>query len=333
MALTTLWFIVIAVLFTGFLFLEGFDYGTMILMPFIGKTDQEKRIIINTIGPVWDGNEVWLLSAGGAIFAAFPNWYATMFSGFYLALFLILVGLIFRAVAFEFRSKIDRPKWKKQWDFALFFGSLIPGLLWGVAFANLLKGVPIDGDMEFVGNFFSLLSPFTLLAGVTLLAVFIYHGAVYLTLKTTKTLLKRAQKAAVKAGLVLIGLWVLLLVMTVITFGGIKPVVIVSLLIATLLVLGSYYFTLKQKSGKAFILSGLGIASVVASIFLGLFPNVMVSSLNEAYNLTVRNASSSPYTLKVMTIVALTLVPIILAYQIWSYWIFRKRLTGDKLEY
>lgn len=333
MELSTLWFILIAVLFVGFFFLEGFDYGTMILLPFIGKTDTEKRIIINSIGPVWDGNEVWLLTAGGAIFAAFPNWYATMFSGFYLALFLILVALIFRAVAFEFRSKIDSANWKKYWDLALFLGSLIPALLWGVAFANLLKGVPIDGTMEYVGNFFDLLSPYTLLAGVTGLALFIYHGAVYLTLKTTDTVLKRSNEIALKVGIVAIVLWALLMVLSLFTFEGIKPLVVVILILATVAVLASYFFMRQKKSGSAFIANGIAIVFVVAAVFLGLFPNVMVSSLDTAYNLTVTTASSSPYTLKVMTIVALTMVPIVLAYQAWSYWVFRKRVTGDKLEY
>jgi len=333
MELSTLWFILIAVLFIGFFFLEGFDYGTLILMPFIGKTDVERRIIINTIGPVWDGNEVWLLTAGGAIFAAFPNWYATMFSGFYLALFLILVALIFRSVAFEFRSKIDSVRWKKAWDLALFLGSAIPALLWGVAFANLLKGVPIDADMEYVGNFFNLLSPYTLVAGLTGLAVFIYHGAVYISLKVTGVLLKRSQEIALKVGLVAIGLWVVLLVLSLLTFDSVRPLVAVTLVLGTLAVLASYYFMRKEKSGKAFIANGIAIVFVVASIFLGLFPNVMVSSINEAYNLTITSASSSPYTLKVMTIVALTMVPIVLVYQAWSYWVFRKRVTGDKLEY
>lgn len=333
MELSTLWFILIAVLFVGFFFLEGFDYGTMILLPFIGKTDTEKRIVINSIGPVWDGNEVWLLTAGGAIFAAFPNWYATMFSGFYLALFLILVALIFRAVAFEFRSKIDSANWKKYWDLALFLGSLIPALLWGVAFANLLKGVPIDGTMEYVGNFFDLLSPYTLLAGVTGLAVFIYHGAVYLTLKTTDTVLKRSNEIALKVGIVAIALWALLMILSLFTFDGIKPLVVVVLVLATVAVLASYFFMRQKKSGRAFIANGIAIVFVVAAVFLGLFPNVMVSSLDTAYNLTVTTASSSPYTLKVMTVVALTMVPIVLAYQAWSYWVFRKRVTGDKLEY
>lgn len=333
MELSTLWFILIAVLFVGFFFLEGFDYGTMILMPFIGKTDTDKRIVINAIGPVWDGNEVWLLTAGGAIFAAFPNWYATMFSGFYLALFLILVALIFRAVAFEFRSKIHSETWKKYWDLALFLGSLIPALLWGVAFANLVKGVPIDGNMEYVGSFFDLLSPFTLLAGVTGLALFTYHGAVYLMLKTTETVLARSTELAKKIGLVAIGLWVLLLVAALFTLDGVKPLVVVALILASVAVVVSYLMVRKDKGGIAFIANGLAIALIVVAFFTGLFPNVMISSLDTAFNLTVTNASSSPYTLKVMSVVALTLVPVVLAYQAWSYWIFRKRVTKDKLEY
>ncbi|MBC7960115.1 MAG: cytochrome d ubiquinol oxidase subunit II, partial [Vallitaleaceae bacterium] len=282
---------------------------------------------------VWDGNEVWLISAGGAIFAAFPNWYATMFSGFYLALFAILVALIFRAVAFEFRSKVESLKWRKSWDMALFLGSLIPALLWGVAFANLVKGVPIDGDMEYIGNFFNLLSPYTLLAGLTGLAIFIYHGAVYISLKTTGEILKRSQSAAKKVGIAAITLWGLLLIFSLFTLDAVKGLAVITLIIATLAVLVSYYFMLKGKSGKALISNGIGIMAAVASLFIGLFPNVMVSSLNPLFNLTVTNASSSPYTLKVMTFVAITMIPIVLAYQIWSYYVFRKRVTGDKLEY
>jgi len=332
MELSTVWFGLIAVLFVGFFFLEGFDYGSLILMPFIGKTDTERRIVINTIGPVWDGNEVWLLTAGGAIFAAFPNWYATMFSGFYLALFLILVALIFRAVAIEFRSKVDHVKWKSFWDMCLFLGSLLPGLLWGVAFANLIKGVPINADMDYVGTFFSLLSPFTLIAGITGLAIFIYHGAVYISLKTTDLILARAKDMAKKSGAILIILWLVFLIGIVLTFEA-KFSVIMTLSLTTVSVLGSYYFIFKDKSHISLALNGLAIVSAVASLFLGLFPNVMVSSIDTAHNLTVKNASSSPYTLKVMTIVAVTLVPIVIAYQAWSFWVFRKRVTKDKLEY
>ncbi len=196
MDLQTLWFILIAVLFTGFLFLEGFDYGVGILLPFVARNDHERRIVINSIGPVWDGNEVWLLTAGGAMFAAFPNWYATLFSGFYLALFLILIALIVRGVAFEFRSKDDRPQWRSLWDGAIFIGSLVPALLWGVAFGNILRGLAIDASMTYVGSFFDLLNPYALITGVVLLGLFILHGALFLQLKTDGVIRERVEHIA-----------------------------------------------------------------------------------------------------------------------------------------
>lgn len=334
MELNVLWFILVAVLFTGFFFLEGFDYGTMILMPFLGKKDIDRRILINTIGPVWDGNEVWLLTAGGAMFAAFPNWYATMFSGFYLALFLILIALIFRGVAFEFRHKVDSVKWRKGWDLALFLGSLLPALLFGVAMANLLQGVPIDANMEFVGTFFSLLSPYTLLVGVMGLVFFTYHGSVFISLKTTGELMKNANALGKKLGIGSLILWAFVVVYSAIAIDGATKVpVIVSVVLATVALGASVYFTTKEKVGKAMIANCVTVLTVVSALFTALFPNVMVSSLDTAYNLTVSNASSSPYTLKVMTVVALTLVPVVLVYQGWTYWVFKKRVTGDKLEY
>ena len=196
MTLNTLWFVLIGVLFTGFFFLEGFDYGVGILLPFLGKNDEERRAIINTIGPFWDGNEVWLITAGGAMFAAFPNWYATMFSGFYLALVLMLLALIVRGVAFEFRSKDRSPRWRAWWDWLIFAGSLVPALLWGVALANIVRGVPIDANMQYVGGFWNLLNPYALVAGLVSLIVFTLHGAIFLTLRTTDQVLERAQRAA-----------------------------------------------------------------------------------------------------------------------------------------
>jgi cytochrome bd ubiquinol oxidase subunit II len=196
MNLNILWFILIVVLLTGFFFLEGFDYGVGMLLPFLGKSDEERRILASTIGPFWDGNEVWLLTGGGAMFAAFPNWYASMFSGFYLALLLMLVALILRGVAFEFRNRDARPAWHRFWDWMIFVGSALPGLLWGVAIANLIEGVPIDAHMNYTGGFFNLLNPFALLGGIAFVAMFLLHGAIFLTLKTEDTLFDRAQTAA-----------------------------------------------------------------------------------------------------------------------------------------
>ena len=322
MELNVLWFILISVLFTGFFFLEGFDYGAMILLPVLGKNDEDRRMMINAIGPFWDGNEVWLLTAGGAIFAAFPNWYATMFSGFYLALFIILVALIFRGVAFEFRGKIESKKWKSVWDTALMVGSLLPAILFGVAFGNLLKGVPIDGSMEYVGNFFNLLSPFTLIAGITSLAFFLFHGALFLTLKTSGDLVNRAKKLSFNLGIGALVLWVVLIGMALFSVTkhmGLLAAAFGVITVVALLV--SLFFVRKEKMGRAFIFSGVAILTAVSSFFAALFPCVMISSLNPEFNLTIAKASSSPYTLKIMTIVALTLVPVVLAYQAWSYWV------------
>ncbi|MGE4272257.1 MAG: cytochrome d ubiquinol oxidase subunit II [Desulfitobacterium sp.] len=334
MDLNILWFVLIAVLFVGFFFLEGFDYGVGILLPFMGKNDPERRVVINTIGPVWDGNEVWLITAGGAIFAAFPNWYATLFSGFYLALFFILVALIIRGVAFEFRSSDRSPRWRSAWDGGIFIGSLLNAILWGVAVTNLLRGVPINGEMQYVGTFFDLLSPYALIGGLTTLCLFTLHGALYLTLKTEGEMVQRAWGIAKTVSSLALVVLVVLAGMTYFqtdlyaSFGA-----TVGILVCAVAMVVTVLLTYQKKSGKAFIASGLTIASLVASVFFGLFPRVMVSSLNPEWSLNIYNASSSPYTLKIMTIVALTMVPIVIAYQAWSYWVFRKRVTAKNVHY
>lgn len=331
MTLNTLWFILIGVLFTGFFFLEGFDYGVGILMPFLGKKDEERRTLLNTIGPFWDANEVWLLTAGGAMFAAFPNWYATLFSGFYLALFLMLLALIVRAVAFEFRSKDKDPRWRSLWDWCIFFGSFVPALLWGVAMSNLIRGVPIDGNMQYVGGFFNLLNPYALLGGLAGLGVFTLHGAIFLSLRTEGELRGRAEALASR-------LWPVVLIIgagavlasyfatDIFQRLGIDPGV--SALGAGAAFLAGGWFLRQRRTGWAFAMTGLTIALTVVTTFRGLYPRVMVSSLNPDWSLTVTNASSSPYTLKVMTIVALIFVPIVLLYQAWNYWVFRARVSG-----
>ncbi len=329
MDLNTLWFILIGVLFTGFFFLEGFDYGVGILLPFLGKDDNERRVIVNAIGPVWDGNEVWLLTAGGAIFAAFPNWYATLFSGFYLALALMLVALIVRGVAFEFRSHDKNPKWRATWDWLIFVGSLIPALLWGVAFANIVRGVPIDAKMNFVGSFFDLLNPYALVAGLVTLGGFTLHGALFLGLKTVRPIADRARTFAARLWLPMVVLFAIFVALTywatdIYTRLGVDPGPIPIAAIFTLL---SIRWLLQNKrDGWAFVMSGLTIVLTTASAFLALFPDVMVSSLNRDWSLTIYNASSSPYTLSVMTVVALIFVPIVLIYQAWTYWVFRERV-------
>lgn len=335
--LNTIWFILIAVLFIGFFFLEGFDYGVGILLPFLGKDDNERRVIINTIGPHWDGNEVWLITAGGAMFAAFPEWYATMFSGFYIALVLMLVALILRGVAFEFRSKVEDKRWRSFWDWSIFGGSLIASILWGVAIANLVKGTPIDGTMTFVGGFFDLLSLYTIVGGVAFLGIFTQHGAIYLSLKADQVIADRAhtvaQKLALPTLLAVLAAVVLSYFYTdILTVRGINPGFAAAgaaiALIATWLLIRS------KHHGWAFISMGLAIALTSITIFRGLYPRVMISSLNPEWSLTVYNASSSQYTLRTMLIVALIFVPIVLVYQSWSYWVFRGRVKKDqKLEY
>ena len=334
MELNVIWFILLTVLFVGFFFLEGFDYGVGILLPFLGKNDLERRIIINTIGPVWDGNEVWMITAGGAMFAAFPHVYATLFSGFYLALFLMLVALIARGVAFEFRSKENYPEWRASWDWLIFFGSVIPAILWGVAVTNLIQGVPIDAKMHYVGSFFDLLSLYTLVGGMTFLAVFSYHGAVYLGLKTEGVLLERAHKAALVAGIFAAVTCLTLVGLTYVKTDLFKSFAAgASLWAAVVSFVVSYTLVKLNRIGWGFIFSGLTILLTTVAFFLGLFPRLMVSNLNPAWSLTIHNASSSPYTLKLMTVAAFILVPIVLAYQAWSYWVFRQRISGKHLEY
>ena len=337
MDLYTVWFILITVLFTGYFFLEGFDYGVGILLPFLGKDDQDRRVIINAIGPVWDANEVWLLTAGGAIFAAFPNWYATLFSGFYLPLLLILVALIVRGVAFEFRSKDKAPQWRSLWDWLIFVGSLLPALLMGVALANILRGVPIDAKMNYVGGFFNLLNPYALLAGATSLLGFTLHGAIFLSLKTRDEVMAKAQATANKLWMPVTALLVVLALASafatdIFNRPSLVPVVVPILAIAAVIVEG---WLLKNKRlGWAFVTSGLTVALTVISVFAGLYPRVMVSSLDPKWSLTIHNASSTPYTLTVMTIVAAIFVPIVLVYQGWTYWVFRERIgRQNPLEY
>jgi len=337
MDLNTLWFALVTVLFVGFFFLEGFDYGVGILLPFLGRSDRERRVVINTIGPVWDGNEVWMITAAGACFAAFPHFYATLFSGFYVALVLLLIALILRGVAFEFRSKDEKPSWRAFWDWAIFGSSLVAALLWGVTMSNLIRGVPIDASKTYVGGFFNLLHPFCLVGGLSAVALFSLHGAVFLALKTDGDIRRRARATASKLWLpavVLLAVYVSLFVIAtdVIEHAGYNPGVVPFAAVAALLLVR--YFLNKEREGWAFIMTGLAIVFSTVTIFIGLFPRLMVSSLNPEWSLTIYNASSSPYTLKVMTIVALTLLPFVLAYQAWSYWIFRKRLTTDSvLEY
>lgn len=335
MDLNILWFALVAILFTGFFFLEGFDYGVGMLVPVVGKGDTERRIVLNTIGPFWDGNEVWLLTAGGAIFAAFPNWYATLFSGFYLALFLVLVMLIIRCVGIEFRSKVASVKWRKSWDGLIAVSSLLSALLWGVAVSNLMSGVPIDQNMEFVGNFFTLLTPFSIVGGVVFVLLFLFHGALFLRLKVSnEAILQRVEAIAKKSGLFLIPVVLVWVVMAYFMTDILhSPLSLVLTILAAIALVAAVGLQLKNKLGMSFVANGLVIMLVTIAVFSGMFPRVLISTLDPAWSLTIYNASSSPYTLKIMTIIALTLVPIVLLYQSWNYWIFRKRVTAEDIEY
>ncbi len=337
MDLNTLWFLLVAVLFTGFFVLEGFDYGVGVLLPFVAKTDEERRRVINTIGPVWDGNEVWVLTAGGAIFAAFPHWYATLFSGFYLALFVILLALIVRGVAFEFRSKHESLAWRATWDRAIFVGSLLPAILWGTALANLLKGVPIDQSKTYTGGFFDLVSPYTLLAGLAGLALFVTHGAIFLNLKSTDPIRERSVRIVKRVGPIATVLVLLFAAGTYLWTDvyarlGLNPGLVPLVALGALLSAG--WLIHHERMGWAFVMTTLTIVFNVATLFIALYPRVMVSSLDPGWSLTIYNSSSTPYTLGVMSIVAAIFVPVVLLYQGWTYWVFRHRIgAGTKLEY
>ncbi len=335
MDLNVLWFILVAVLFAGFFFLEGFDYGVGSLLLFLGRSDRQRREIINAIGPFWDGNEVWLLTAGGATFAAFPHWYATLFSGFYLALVLMLFALIARGVAFEFRSKLEGAAWRRTWDLAIFLGSLVPALLWGVAIGNLLRGVPIDASKNYAGTFLGLLNPYALVGGVTFVLLFAFHGAVFLNLRTDGELRERARRTASALWIPTVVAAVVLLVASYFaTDIFTRPLAVVAALLAAVALVGAGLSLHLGREGWSFALTGLTVVSATAMAFLGLFPRLLISSPNPEWSLTIYNASSSPYTLQVMTIVAMIFVPIVLAYQGWTYWVFRRRIRSTQaLEY
>lgn len=340
MDLATIWFILIAVLWVGYFILDGFDQGVGILLPFIGKDDLRRRVMINTVGPVWDGNEVWLLVAGGATFAAFPLWYATMFSGFYLALFAVLLALIVRGVAFEYRGKRDSDAWRRGWDRAIFVGSALPALLFGVAFGNVVGGSPLEpiggapasdaGAINFTGSFFDLLNPFSLLLGVMTLLVFTTHGAIFLALKTRGEIRESARTAALRVGIAAAVVAVAALLWAQVHSGRVA-ITLPMVLVAAVAFLGALAATWKGRDGWAFILTSVTIALAVASLFVGMYPNVMVSSIDPAFNLTITNAASQQYTLTIMTWVAVIMTPIVLIYQGWTYWVFRKRISTSMI--
>jgi len=327
MELTTVWFILIAILWTGYFVLEGFDFGVGMLMPILGRGEHgevRKRVLLNTIGPVWDGNEVWLLTAGGATFAAFPHWYATMFSGLYLPLLIILVALIVRALGFDYRGKVDDPTWRQRWDIAIVVGSALPALLWGVALTNVVMGLPIDADKEYTGNLFTLLNPVGLLGGLTTVALFLTHGAIFIALKTEGDVRHEARRLAVKVGAGAAVLAVALLVTINVSTGSTGSWIAAA--VAAIALLAGLSAAFRDREGWAFVGTFVAIAAAVATLFLALFPDVMPSTTNAAFSLTTTNASSTEYTLKIMTWVAAIFTPVVLAYTSWTYWTFRKRI-------
>jgi cytochrome d ubiquinol oxidase subunit II len=326
MHLVTLWFVLIAVLWIGYFVLEGFDFGVGILLPILGRDPDDRRAMLASIGPVWDGNEVWLLVAGGATFAAFPDWYATLFSGFYLALLLILLALIVRGVALEYRNKSDDPQWRRRWDIAITGGSAVPALLWGVAFANIVRGVPINANQAFTGTFLTLLNPYAILGGLVTLSLFTLHGALFLGLKTDGQIRVAARRLATRVGMVAVVLAAGFLIWTQATSG--RWATDITAIVAAVCLIGALVANLRGREGWAFVATAATITLAVVSLFGDLWPNVMPSSTSAAFNLTIHNASSSPYTLGIMTWVALLATPVVLVYQGWSYWVFRQRITG-----
>lgn len=336
MSLNELWFILIVILFVGFFVLEGFDFGVGTVARFLGKNDLEKRVYIKTIGPFWDANEVWLITAGGAMFAAFPHWYATMFSGFYIPLVFMLLALIVRGVSFEFRGKVETDSWRNTWDWALFIGSLLPPILWGVVLANFMTGMPIDGNKEMVGGFLQFLHPFALLSGVMFLFLCVVHGLQFITIRTTGHLQERARRLAK-----VLAPWTLVLVLAFIAVGWWKTDIftnhgslwiLLPLLSWTALLIASF-LNIKKVDGWAFAMTSFTIVFLTASVFIGMFPRVMISTISSAYDLTIYSAASGAYTLKVMSYFSLTLLPFVLGYQGWSYYVFRKRVKTKDLEY
>ncbi|GAB3779572.1 cytochrome d ubiquinol oxidase subunit II [Nocardioides ungokensis] len=325
MELTTVWFCLIAVLWIGYFCLEGFDFGVGMLLPILASDDRERRVLINTIGPVWDGNEVWLLVAGGATFAAFPEWYATLFSGFYLPLLMILVALIVRGVAFEYRAKRDDLRWKARWDLAIIIGSYVPAVLWGVAFANIVRGVPIDANGEYTGGFFNLLNPYALLGGATTLLLFLTHGAMFLALKTDGRVRHEARSLAARFGVLAAAVAVAFLFWTQVDSGNLGSALLFVAAAAALV--GGLVAVGAAREGWAFLGTFVAIALAVAGLFVALFPDVMPTSLADGTSLTTTNAAATSYTLKIMTVVALVFTPLVLAYQGWTYWVFRRRIA------
>lgn len=337
-ALQVVWFLLVAVLWIGYFFLEGFDYGVAMLIPILGRDDEKKRrVIINTIGPLWDGNEVWLLTAGGAMFAAFPGWYATLFSGLYLPLFLVLVGLILRGVAFEYRAKREQLTWKRSADWAASIGSFLPALVFGIGFANMVKGLRLGPDRLLAQGFWSLFNPFALVGGLLFVALFLTHGAVFLALKTRGSVHDDAKAFALKSSIVTAALMLVFVLFQNLAYPASKNTwfdgTIICWLTGIVAIVGvgaAWYFTKADRNGWAFIATGVAILMLTVNIFTKMYGTLGFIS-DPTNPLDITTASSSPMTLKLMTFAACVFVPIVLAYQAWSYWVFRRRLSTKNL--
>lgn len=333
MGLQEMWFLLIAVLFLGFLVLEGFDFGVGMLMAPLGSRgqgdpDNRRRAVLNTIGPVWDANEVWLITAGAAMFAAFPNWYATLFSALYLPLLAILFGMILRIVGIEWRGKINDPQWRRWADIGIAAGSWLPAILWGVAFAILLRGLPIDADGQTQIAIGDVLSPYTLLGGLATASLFLFYGSVYLALKTSGALHGDAFRTARILSVPVIvlaggfGLW------TQLVYGRAWTWLALGVAVTALLTAVALMWR-KTREGVAFTAMVVVIAAVAVLIFGSMYPNLLPSTLNPEWSVTIYNGSSTPYTLRIMTWASLALLPLVIGYQAWSYWVFRKRVSAD----
>jgi cytochrome d ubiquinol oxidase subunit II len=336
MDLAYVWFFLIGVLFVGYFVLDGFDFGVGMSLPFLGKDEVSRRQIINTIGPVWDMNETWVIVAGACLFAAFPEWYATLFSGFYLALLLILLALIVRGVSFEYRHHRDGARWRRGFDIMIVVGSALPALLWGVAVANIVQGVPIDENREFTGTLLTLLNPYGLLGGVTLMTLFFTQGLHFVALKTDGPVRDSARRLATRAGIVTVVIATAFLVWTVLHAAAagapaLVPVIACAVL-AALLLIAAILANLAEREGWAFGMGAATVAIAVLTLWLALFPNVLPSTTDPSFSLTIANASSSGYTLTIMTWAAIIFLPLALVYQGWTYWVFRKRVSRSTIE-
>jgi cytochrome bd ubiquinol oxidase subunit II len=327
--LAQFWFLLLGFMFASYFVLEGFDFGVGALLPILGKDDVGRRVMINTIGPVWDANETWLVLAAGAMFAAFPHWYAAAFSAYYLPLLVILSALIVRGLAFEFRSKVDDEQWRRNWDRCIVFGSIVAPFLWGMFFANLVGGMAINASGDYVGGVVDLFTPYTILGGLTVLFVFITHGAIFVALKTSGGIRHDARELATRLGVVSVILTASFLSWTVGAHGGTPSTALAIAVVATSVC--AIAANARGNDGIAFLCTAGSIVLLVATYFALLYPNVMPSTIDPANSLTIADASSTPYTLTLMTWVAVLVVPFVLAYQVWSYWVFRKRLSRNHI--